>query len=330
MKVLVTGPDGVLGSNLVRELLKNDYEVLAMSENGKKSPTIDDLPITKIGGNILDKDNMIQATKGVDVVIHCAANTSMYPPRQDIINKVNIEGTVNMIDACLENNVKRFIYVGTANSFASGSIDNPGTEKNHYAAEKYGLDYMDSKYKGQLIVMEAVKNRGLDAIVVNPTFMIGPYDSGPSSGAMIIGLYNGKIPGYTTGGKNFVAVKDVATAITNAIKLGVKGEAYILGNENLSYKQAFDKMATITKTKPIKRSLNAFTVKTYGWISSFFAKIFKFKPSVTYQIAVLSSEEHYYSAEKARQELKMPVTPLEVAFKESFDWFIEHKYVEIK
>lgn len=149
MKVLVTGPDGVLGSNIVRELLSQNYEVVAMAENGKASPTIDSLPITKIGGNLLRTDDVNRAVCGVDYVIHCAALTAMFPARSEVINKVNIGGTQSVIDACITHKVKRLIYIGTANSFASGTKENPGTEHNVYDGAKYGLDYMDSKYEAQ-------------------------------------------------------------------------------------------------------------------------------------------------------------------------------------
>jgi len=328
MNVLVTGPDGVLGSNLLRELLSKGYNVTAMSEDGKKSPTIDDLPINKIGGNLLNAEDIVKATKGMDIVIHCAASTNMFPGRSEIVNKVNIGGTKNIVNACQENKVKRLIYVGTANSFGSGTIDNLGTENNEYAAWHYNLDYMDSKYKAQLYVLDKVKNEGLDAVVVNPTFMIGPYDSRPSSGTMVLSVYKGKVPGYTLGGKNFVAVKDVAVAITNAITKGKKGECYILGNENLTYKEAFEKIAHAINVKPPKRKIPTGIVKLMGRMMSFFAKVFKFYPDLTKELAILSTEIHFYSPEKARKELGLPQTPIKTAVKECYDWFEENGYLK--
>jgi len=330
MNVLVTGPDGVLGSNLLRELLSQGYNVTALVEDGKKSPTIDDLPITRVGGNLLNEDEIVNATKGMDIVIHCAAITNMFPNRSEIVNKVNIGGTENIIKGCQVNGVKRLIYCGTANSFASGTLNELGTEQNEYAAWHYNLDYMDSKYKAQLLVLEKVKNEGLDALVVNPTFMIGPYDSRPSSGAMLLGVYNGKVPGYTLGGKNFVAVKDVAVAITNAITRGKKGECYILGNENLTYKVAFEKIAKVVGVKPPKIKLPNTVVKSMGRMMSLSAKVFKFYPGLTKELAILSTEIHYYSPQKARKELGLPSTPIDTAFKECFDWFEENNYLDKK
>jgi len=328
MKVLVTGPDGVLGSNLVRELISRGHEVMAMSEDGKKSPTIDNLFIKKVGGNLLNADEIIRATEKMDIVIHCAACTAMFPARSELVNKVNIDGTQNIIDACIQNKVKRLIYVGTANSFGSGSEENPGTEKNKYGARKYGLDYMDSKYAAQELVLNAVKEKGLDAVVVNPTFMIGPYDATPSSGTMILKIYNNKVPGYTYGGKNFVAVKDVAVGISNAIAKGQKGECYILGNENLNYKEAFRKIAEVVGVRGPKRKVSTFLARFIGTLNGFGARIFKYKPGITYPIAVLGTEEHYYSSAKARKELELPETPIEFAIKECFDWFKANGYIK--
>jgi len=328
MNVLVTGPDGLLGSNLIRELLNRGYSVTAMTENKKKSLTIENLPIQRIVGNLLNVQEIINATVGIDIVIHCAASTIMFPARSEIINMVNIGGTQNIVEACKKNKVKRLIYVGTANSFGSGNLINLGTEKNLYSSEHYGLDYMDSKYKAQLIVLENAKNGSLNAIVVNPTFMIGPFDSRPSSGEMVLSVYKRKIPGYTLGGKNFISVKDVAVAITNAITNARNGECYILGNENLTYKQAFEKIAKTIGVNPPRLKLPAKAVLAFGKINSFLATTFKYTTKMPYELTLLSSEIHYYSSAKAREELGLPKTPIEVAIKDCFEWFLENGYLK--
>lgn len=331
MKVLVTGPDGVLGSNLVRELLSRKYDISVLLLEGSKSPTLDGLPIERFYGNILNPADLEKCISGQDVVIHCAAATSVFPARDAFVNKVNIEGSQNIIDACLKNDVKRLVYVGTANSFGYGStIENPGKEGNPYVSAKYGLDYMDSKRRAQEIVLDAVETKKLPAVIVNPTFMIGPYDSKPSSGEMIIALHQGKVPGYTTGGKNYVAVKDAAFAIANAITMGEIGECYILGNENLTYKEAFEKIATTIGAKPPKIKLSSFVVKAYGGLSSFIANVFKTKPAVTKELATISCDRHYYSPEKARKVLQLPQTPIETAVQECFEWFKENGYLTKK
>jgi dihydroflavonol-4-reductase len=329
-KVIITGADGVLGSNLVREFLSRDYEVSVFLLNDLKDPvTLNDLKLNYFYGNILDKETVYRAFEGQDYVVHAAASTVVYPARFEMINMVNIEGTKNVIDAVLKNNITKLIHVGTANSFSYGTKDKPGNETNPYKGYVYGLDYIDSKKKAQDLVLNAVKENDLNAVVLNPTFMIGPYDSKPSSGSMIIALKNGKIPGYTVGAKNYIAVKDAAVAIANAIDLGKKGECYILGNHNMSFKNAFEVFANVIGVKPPKRKLSSKVVILYGAFNSFLAKTLKFTPSVTRELAKISCEEQYYCSCKAREELKMPITPIEVAVKECYEWFIENGYIKL-
>jgi dihydroflavonol-4-reductase len=327
MKVLITGPDGLLGSNLVRELLHRKFNVSVLIEPGKDPVTLKDLPVNKYYGNILDKDAISEAIKSKDVVFHCAAATSVIPAKSETVRKVNVLGTENIVDLVLEHKVNRLIYVGTANSFSFGSSkDNPGREDTAYISKKYGLDYMDSKYEAQNLVLAAVKERNLPALVVNPTFMIGPFDSKPSSGAMILAIKNHRIPGYSNGGKNFIAVKDVAVAMANAIEKGRIGECYILGNHNLTYKEAFDLIARTIGVEGPRIKFPNFAVKSYGSINTILSKLLKIQMPVTKELAVISCENHYYSSDKAKRELDLPITPLETAIKESMEWFNQNNY----
>ncbi|MCG8574316.1 MAG: NAD-dependent epimerase/dehydratase family protein [Flavobacteriales bacterium] len=328
MEILITGADGVLGSNVVRELLNRNYNVTALIESGKDPVTLHSLNIETIEGNILNPTDLDQAIQGKDAVIHCAASTNVWPSRSTITCEVNVEGTRNVVNACLEHNIKRLIYVGTANSFGYGDLKNPGKEGNPYVSDKYGLDYMDSKFMAQQCVLSAVKSKGLPAVVVNPTFMIGPFDAKPSSGAMIIALAQGKVPGYTQGGKNYINVKDAAVGIVNAITMGRIGECYILGNENLSFKEAFRKIANVVGCKAPTRKISPLFVKAYGKLNSTLAKVFGFYPSVTYEMSRISCDGHYYSAQKAIKELKLPQTPLEKGIKDCFEWFKANGYLK--
>ena len=116
MEILVTGPDGVLGSNLVRELLHRNYAVSVLVEPGKDPLTLKGLPITVIHGNILDHDSIDKAIAGKDIVFHCAAATSVYPARNEMVNRVNIDGTQHVVDAALKHGTKRLIFVQPMNS----------------------------------------------------------------------------------------------------------------------------------------------------------------------------------------------------------------------
>lgn len=327
MHVLVTGGDGLLGSNVVRELLKRGHLVSVFVQPGRQQKTLEGLSVEKLNGNLINPQEVNDAVAGKDAVIHCAASTSVWPTRSEFVNTVNIEGTRNIVNAVKHHHIKRLVYIGTANSFGFGSKEHPGVEGNPYKSERYGLDYMDSKYKAQQLILKEVKENALPAIIVNPTFMFGPYDSGPSSGAMIVALFKGKVPGYTGGGRNYIFIKDAAIAIVNALTMGRIGECYILGNENLSYKEAFGKIANTIGVKPPSLPIpNAFA-KVYGRIGSALGVILGKTPAISYPLARIACDDHYYSAAKAVKELGLPQTPVEVGIKECYEWLNENGYL---
>jgi dihydroflavonol-4-reductase len=325
VKIFVTGPDGLLGSNLVRELLSRGHEVQVLVQAGRHVSTLDGLDIQKVEGDLLNYDSLLKAAQGAEAIYHLAASTSIWPSRDPFVRKVNVEGTVNMLKVAKALNVKRFIHCGTANTFSFGDRENPGVEDTPYTGAHYGLTYMDSKMEAHHKVMEAVKE-GLPALVVNPTFMIGPYDSTPSTGAMIMGVASGKVKGYAPGGRNFIYVKDAAIGMANALEKGRIGESYIIGHENLNYKEAFTRFAKVFDIPPPQRAAPGWLLKTVGFVLQTVGKITGKKPLLTYPMAKISCDEHFFTAAKAVKELDLPQTPIEIGVKESIDWLTENGY----
>jgi len=323
MKILVTGSTGLLGNNLIRELLSRGYDVTAMIEPGVKKGTLEGLRLNFVTGNILEQQNLEAAFRGMDYVFHAAASTNLYPNRSARQREINITGTRNVTEAILHAGVKRLIYVGTANTFGYGSREKPGDENTPYNYARYGLDYMDSKREAHDVVIKAVKEKGLDAVICNPTFMFGPYDSKPSSGAMILAVYNRKVPGYTAGGKNYVCIKDVVKAMANAIQMGRTGESYILGHVNLSFKEIFEKIAAVSGVRAPSIALPKFITKAYGRLGSLKAGITGKAPTVSYPMALMSCDKHYYTAQKAVRELQLPQSPIEEGIEDALRWFKE-------
>ena len=320
MKTLITGPDGLLGSNIVRVFLDAGHEVRVFVLPNSTSTTLDGLPVERFEGDLLSAESVSTAVEGCDYVVHAGANTSVWPARSKIVRDVNIVGTQNIIDACIKYKVKRLIYISSAASYAFGSKEKPGDENSPYKGYLYGLDYIDSKYEAHQLVEQAYAEQQLPVITICPTFMFGPYDSKPSAGAMILAIYNRKIPGYTVGGKNFVHARDVAVAAFNAIEKGRLGESYIAGNINLDYKELFSIIGETLGVKPPTLAMPSGLMLFYGRLNSFLAGIFSFKPGVTKEVAKISLDGQYFTPAKAVKELDMPQTPIEVAIKEAFDW----------
>ena len=320
MKTLITGPDGLLGSNIVRVYLDAGHDVRVFVLPNSTSTTLDDLPVERFEGNLLSRESVEEAVAGCDYVVHAGANTSVWPPRSKIIRDVNIVGTENIVEACLKHQIKRLIYVSSAASYEFGTKEQPGDEKGAFKGYLYGLDYIDSKYEAHVLVEKACQERNLPAVIICPTFMFGPYDSKPSAGAMILAIYNRKLPGYTVGGKNFVDARDVAQATYNALEKGRIGESYIAGHVNLNYEELFGIIGKTLDVKPPSLAMPAGLMLFYGRLNTFLANIFGFKPGVTLPVAKISNDGQYFTPAKAVKELDMPQTPIEVAIKDAFEW----------
>jgi dihydroflavonol-4-reductase len=329
-KVLVTGADGFLGCNLVRELLKRGHRVRAFIQPERNNATLDGLDIEYFRGDILNEHVVLEASKNCDAIIHAAAITNTSPAKSMHLRRVNIQGTKHAIEAAKKNGVTRFIHVGTANSFGFGTKDDPGDETRPYSASKYGLDYFNAKHDAHRLVLREVKEYNLQAIIVNPTFMVGPYDAKPGFGTIILALYHERMPGCPVGGRNYIHVRDVAVGIANALQKGRIGECYILGHQNLSYNEIFTKISTVIGVPSPNFIYPPFLTKAYGMLGSFVGIITGKPPQVNFALARISCDEHYYTSKKAVQELGLPQTPIEIAIEEAFAWFKENGYLEKK
>ena len=327
MKVLVTGPDGLLGSNLVRVLIDKGYETRVLVQHGKNGNSLNGLDVEVIRGDILDYNSLVSAVDGCSVVLHAAANTSTNPPRSSTVRNINIEGTKNILRAVRKRGIERFVHVGTTNSFGFGSKDNPGDETFPYTAGKYKLDYFNSKYEAQQIVLREVEEHGLPAVIVNPTFLVGPYDSKPGFGAVIIALCYQKLKTVPVGGRNYIHVRDVAVGIVNAITMGRTGQCYILGNQNLSYEEVFNMVCRILDVPPPNFHVGPLVAKLYGFFCQVVAAVTRNPSGLNYAIANIACDEHYYTAQKAVDELALPQTPIETAIEEACVWFKENGYL---
>lgn len=327
MKVLVTGADGMLGASVCREALAQGYDVRAMILETSKLTTLDGLSLELVHGNLLNYASLERAVEGCDVIINVAASTQIWPRRSPLIHKINFDAVKSLVEIAKKSKISRFIQIGTANSFGHGSKDSPGNESTRFMGEFYKMDYVDSKYKAQQFLLNEVHEFGFPAVIINPTFMIGPYDAGPSSGKMLMALYLGQLPGFTSGMKNFVASKDVATATVNAISLGKIGNCYIAGNSNLTFEGYFKIACKVFERDFKLKKMPNGLILAVGFVSSAWSRITGKPPKLGFHMAQQASMKQCYDPTKARQELRMPSTPIEIAIKDCMDWWKANHYL---
>jgi len=330
MKVFVTGVNGLIGSNLIRVLLARGYDVVGMLRPTSSLISLRGLDFKKYIGDILNPEDVLRAAQDCRIIIHLAANTIQWPTALKYYS-ANIQGTINVINAAKKVGVEKFIYVNTANSFGYGTKENPGNEQCEFRLLNFKSGYIQSKYKAQQIVLKEVKSNKLPAIILNPTFTLGPYDAKPSSGRIISLVYGKKILGYPPGGKNFVHVHDVAIGICNAIQMGRIGECYLLGHQNLTYEEFFKKLIRITGMKVKIFKVPSSLYKIVGLSGTIYEKLFRKEfPLANYTHSRLLCIGNYYTSDKAINELNLPQTPIEYAIKDAYNWFKSNGYLNAK
>lgn len=326
MKILVTGANGFLGTNLVRELIKAGLTVRAFVRPSAKLDSLKDLPCEIFRGDIISPGEVAEGLRECDAVIHSASTTSVKPLPFDYYKKVNVDATDNIIRQVLLQQNKRLVYVGTANAFAPGSKSHPGDERKPFPLH-LGNEYIKSKRMAQELVLKNVRQNNLNAVIVNPTFMIGPYDSKPSSGKLILMALKKGIQWCPPGGKNFVAVTDVAKGIHKALRLGKQGECYLLAGENLTYREFFAQVNDHVERKRITISVPLGLLFLGGVGGDVWNKVSERKIALSTGNVRLISLDNYYSAHKAKRELRFTPTPVMYAVKEAIEWFKKENYV---
>ncbi len=324
MRVLVTGANGLLGANVVRELVVRGYEVRILARKTSDLTGLQGVEFERFNGDILDASSVDVAVQGCDYVIHSAANTSQWPTTYSYYEPVNVNGTKHVIEAVKNHAVKRFVFVSSANAFGNGTKETPGTELSEFTGFKTGSGYMISKFVAQQFVLSEVERNNLPAIVVNPTFMLGPFDSKPSSGQIILMGMGKKIQVSPSGGKNFIHVRDAAVGTCNALTMGRTGECYLLAHDNLTYREFFNLLNKVTGESPTSLGLPGWLLRGAGAAGTLFEKLSGKPAALSLVNARLLCLENYYSGKKAVESLELPQTPIEDAIRDAIGWFREN------
>lgn len=326
MKTLVTGANGFLASNIIRELLKRGYPVRAMVRKGSNMKSLEGITCEFFYGNIVNPEHVIKAAEGCTFVIHVAANTSQVPGYDDYV-PVNITGTANVIEAVIRNKCQRLVYVSSANTFGQGTKSNPGHEGLPMSPVFKKSGYALSKAKAQEMVLAAVNEKKIDAVVINPSFMLGPYDAKPSSGKIIQMYFGKKVAVVPAGGKNFVDVRDVAAGACNALEQGINGQCYLLVNQNLSYPEFVRKLNENNAAKTRIIQLPRLILYAAGYFGSLL-NLLHVPLQLNLTNAQILCTDNYYTASKAILELGFHQTPIEKSIQDAVDWFRQNQMLK--
>ena len=319
MRILVTGATGFLGNNIVRALQNQGHEISVTLRASSRRSTLDGLNVEPVLVDLSQPTDIGLAVKDVDVVIHAAAMIHLGWGELELSRKVNVEATAKLAESCRRNKV-RLIHVSSVDALGAGSESEVGDETK-LDPPKPACSYVVSKREAESAVILEVAN-GLDAVIVNPGFMVGPFDWKPSSGAMMLGLYKSPVVFFApAGGCSVVDVRDVADGVISAIEHGRTGHRYILGGQNMSYMELWTLMAKVMNKRRPKRPLPNWLASMVGRLGDLTGKVVGREQAVNSAALKMGQMFHYYSSAKAERELGYRIGSVEDALKDSWDWF---------
>jgi dihydroflavonol-4-reductase len=320
---LVTGVTGLVGNNVVRRLLAEGYSVRVLARESANRRPLEGLPIEIARGDVRDAQAVNAAMRGAGAVIHAAAHVHIGWSGLATAQAINVEGTRNIAEAAHTQGV-RLVHVSSIDALGEGSAKAPADEETPSVGGVL-CPYVVTKRAAEQVVLEWVE-RGLDARIVNPGFMIGPYDWKPSSGRMLLHVARGWGLFAPLGANSYCDVRDVASGILAAIERGVAGRRYILAGETLSYFQAWRIFAEVTGGTPPVFPAGPLMRYGAGWTGDLLARITGREGDVNSAATSISAQWRHFSSARAVSELGYAPRPLRQAAADAWQWFRQNGY----
>jgi len=330
----VTGGTGLVGAHLLFDLLKKESKVRALrrptsslevvakvfhyySENAQELLK----KIEWIEGDILDfylLDDLLQEN---EEVYHAAAFVSFNPDDHEQIKQINVEGTHNIVNACIKNKVRKLCYVSSIAALGRADLNRATTEEDYRDATYTRSVYSQSKFDAEQEVWRGIAE-GLNAVIVNPAVIIGPGDWQKGSSQLIQTVWKG-LKFYTKGVNGYVDVRDVSRAMLSLMKSTITNQRYILSSENWNYKQLFEHIAHALNVQPPSIYAGSIISEIY-WRALKAISIFTNKaPLITKETAHSANSFYSYSSNKIIKELNFTFIPLKQSIADTCAKFLK-------
>jgi len=329
----VTGGTGLVGAHLIFDLLQKDVPVRALKRKSSRLNVIERIfhyysdnaeellqKIEWIEGDILDfflLDEIIQENEDV---FHAAAFVSFNPQDHNQIRQINVEGTHNMVNACIKNKVRKLCYVSSIAALGRGESNRATTEEDYRDATYKSSVYSQSKFDAEREVWRGIAE-GLNAVMVNPSVIIGPGDWNKGSSQLIQTVSKG-LKFYTKGSNGYVDVRDVSRAMILLMESDIYAERFILSSEDWSYKKLFDSIAHALEVKPPPFFAGAFLSGISWRVLKLGSLITGKNPIVTKETAHTANSFYAYSSEKIKTKLGFNFIPLKQSIEDTCRLFL--------
>jgi dihydroflavonol-4-reductase len=319
---LVTGATGHIGNALVRELLSSGQRVRALVLPGEDMAPLQGLEVEIIEGDILDLEALRRACMDVRDVYHLAGVISILPGRNEVMQRVNVQGTLNVLQVAREANIRRLVYTSSIHAIQRAphgvSIDESLPFDLHNPVGAYDRSKAEASQ-----AVQAAAEGGLDAVIVCPTGVIGPYDYRRSEmGQLILDCASGRPQVYVDGAYDFVDVRDVAAGVLSAGQIGRSGETYILSGERITVRRLLESIWEISGKRFAGFKIPLSLARFVAVFSPLYYRLAHLRPRLTpYSLATLRSNSNISSA-KARRELGYQPRSLRESLADTVSWFL--------
>jgi len=331
--ILVTGGTGLLGSHLLLNLTKAGHQVRAIKRQTSDVQMVHKIfsyyfndpdslcnKIEWVDADLLDFNSMEDALSGITEIYHTGAIVSFYPKDHKEMLKVNIEGTANLVNQAIHAKVKKFCYVSSVASL--GRADNNGLtdEDTYWKSSRKNSVYAISKYGAEREVWRGMEE-GLNAVIVNPSVILGPGFWNANSGLFRL-VYEG-LNYYTMGVNGYVDVRDLASAMVLLMNRNIFGQRFICSSENISYRDLFGLMAKYLN-KPAPRVNVPIFLTSLAWrVEAVRSFVTRSKPEVTKEMAITTTQAYTYSHEKICRTLNFKFLTVEESIREICGFFLQ-------
>ncbi|GLU53023.1 NAD-dependent epimerase [Dyadobacter frigoris] len=318
MKILITGATGLVGSAVARLFLKENHTVLALFRPGSDRSLLADVDnkIEWVEGDVLDIGSLEKAIEDVDFVIHTAAVVSFVPRDRKMMYKVNMEGTANVVNVCLQNKVKKLCHVSSIAALGrpdsrkiTHGQDLVIDEEQRWEDSPENSEYAKSKHLAELEVWRGIAE-GLNAVIVNPTLILGEGDWSKSSTQIFRYVHNEK-PFYTEGIANYVDVLDVAQVVYKLIFSEISGERFLLNAGSISYKSLFFNIADSMGKKRPSFKVGSGLAAVIWRVEAVRTWLMGTKPLITKETAQSSARRFRYNSDKIQKAIGFEFQPIE-------------------
>lgn len=335
--ILVTGGTGLLGSHLLFDLTKKGINVRAIKRKTSDISMVRkifsyysdqaDVLLNRIewaDADLLDFGAIEDALQGVSEIYHAGAVVSFYPSDHKAMLKVNIDGTANLINRSLEHGVQKFCYVSSVATLGRAENNGISDEDTYWKPSSKNSVYSISKYGAEREVWRGMEE-GLNAVIINPSVILGPGYWNDNSGLFRL-VWEGLK--YATNGVNgYVDVRDITRSMISLMDRGVFGERFICSSDNLSYQEFFTFVGRYLN-KPAPTVIVPPALTSVAWrVEAIRAFLTGSKPEITREMAITTSQVYRYSNEKLKRTLDFEFIPLEESIREICGFFLKDQSV---